>query len=110
VPAILLLLSRGASHGYQLLAQLPDVFPRADGIPDPGAFYRTLRELEQEGAITSTWVTEDAGPAKRVYQLADAGREQLESWILALKREIESIKRFLRAAESRPVKKGTKKA
>ncbi len=36
----------------------------------------------------------EAGPARRVYRLTDAGREQLEGWSLMIEREIEALQRF----------------
>jgi DNA-binding PadR family transcriptional regulator len=93
-PAVLLLLHAGPAHGYDLLARLPGVFPRAAEPPDPGTFYRLLRTIEADGALESSWDTTQGGPARRVYALTDAGREQLEWWSLQIEREIEALQRF----------------
>src|ERR1700730_8929027 len=71
--AALLLLTQGPAHGYDLLARLGEVFPRSGRLPDPGAFYRLLRGLENEGAVISSWETPQAGPARRVYTITDGG-------------------------------------
>lgn len=96
-PAVLLLLVGGAAHGYELLDRLGDVFPRAGALPDSGSFYRVLRALEGEGAVTSSWETAEAGPAKRVYAITPLGREQLDQWSLALARDVKAMRRFLAA-------------
>ena len=93
-PAVLLLLHAGPTHGYDLLARLPAVFPRAADPPDPGTFYRLLRGMEADGAITSSWQAPQAGPARKVYELTDAGREQLEGWSLQIERDLEALERF----------------
>jgi len=101
-PAVLLLLRAGPAHGYDLLARLPEIFPRASEPPDPGAFYRLLRGLEADGAVTSSWTTGESGPARRVYALTELGVEQLEGWTLTIKREIDAMNRFLKAYASQP--------
>jgi poly-beta-hydroxybutyrate-responsive repressor len=42
--------------------------------------YRTLRQLERDGLLYSSWEPGPAGPARRVYSLTDAGRGWLDSW------------------------------
>jgi DNA-binding PadR family transcriptional regulator len=96
-PAVLLVLLDGPAHGYDLLARLGDVFPRAGGLPDSGSFYRVLRALESEGSVTSSWETAEAGPAKRVYAITPLGREQLDAWSVALERDVKAMRRFLAA-------------
>lgn len=93
-PAVLLLLHTRPTHGYDLLARLPAVFPRAADPPDPGTFYRLLRGMEADGAITSSWQAPQAGPARKVYELTDAGREQLQGWSLQIERDLEALDRF----------------
>ena len=87
-------------HGYDLLAHLPSVFPRAADPPDPGTFYRLLRGMEVDGAITSSWQAPQAGPARKVYALTDAGLEQLEGWSLQIERDIEALQRFRTAYQA----------
>jgi DNA-binding PadR family transcriptional regulator len=92
---VLLSLRDGPAHGYDLLARLPEVFPRAAEAPDPGTLYRLLRSLEGDGAVVSSWDTGEPGPARRVYRITDAGREQLEGWSLQVTREIDALQRFI---------------
>ena len=45
---------------------------------------RTLRQLEKDGLLLSTWETGQTGPARRVYSLTDAGRAWLDAWVATL--------------------------
>lgn len=94
-PAVLLLLSQAPAHGYDLLARLGEVFPRSGPLPDPGAFYRLLRGLENEGAVISSWETPQAGPARRVYSITDDGLEQLDGWAVSIERDTKAMRDFL---------------
>jgi PadR family transcriptional regulator, regulatory protein PadR len=96
-PAVLLLLTQQPAHGYELLARLGKVFPRSGRLPDPGAFYRLLRGLENDGAVISSWETPQAGPARRVYAITADGREQLDSWATSIERDIKAMRSFLGA-------------
>lgn len=51
---------------------------------DPGLLYRTLRQMEAEGLVTSAWDTEGQGPARRRYTLTDEGLEILRAWAARL--------------------------
>lgn len=90
IPALLLLLAEKPSHGYELSERYSKLgFTEAES--DPGAVYRTLRLLEEEGFISSRWETADQGPAKKVYSLNSQGTELLSSWT----REIGERKKIL---------------
>ena len=80
-PYILLLLSHYQMHGYLLLQRLSEM---GVGLFDPATVYRTLRSMEKDGLIASHWDTESEGPARRVYDLTDAGTEMLAGWAGAL--------------------------
>ena len=84
--AILFLLAEGPKHGYQLIKELQE---RSGGLyrASTGTVYPTLQELDDEGLITSH--REDG---KRIYQITDAGREEL-------KRNPEAVDRIWQRAE-----------
>ena len=92
-PALLLLLRERPAHGYELLDALPELVPGQR--VDMGNLYRALRRLEDEGLVRSEWNAEAPGPARRVYELTDAGRELLAQWVDALARARDRIDRFL---------------
>ncbi len=71
------------AYGYQLAQQLAEA-----GLPafDSGTVYRTLRQLERTGLVSSFWDTSESGPARRMYSLTKAGDLFLSSWIDVLGR------------------------
>ena len=50
-----------------------------------GGLYRSLRRLEDEGAVASRWCDEDVGPRRREYELTQQGVELAEQWLDALR-------------------------
>jgi PadR family transcriptional regulator PadR len=77
--ALLLLLHQEPAHGYTLLEGLGEF---GLGAMDPSAIYRTLRDMEDRGWVTSTWDEEQTlGPPRRVYRITDVGDEVLAAWI-----------------------------
>ena len=52
---------------------------------DVGGLYRSLRRLEDEGAVASRWCDEDVGPRRREYELTQQGVELAEQWLDALR-------------------------
>jgi PadR family transcriptional regulator PadR len=88
---LLLLLRNWNAHGYQLIQTL---MAMGLGLVDPATVYRTLRQLEKEGLITSTWDPGTAGPARRVYTLSDAGEEYLRLWANQLEQYQSVLNRF----------------
>jgi PadR family transcriptional regulator len=92
-PAVLLLLSEGPLHGYELLERLPPLV--GEERVDMGNLYRFLRALEDDGIVTSEWRDDLPGPAKRTYRLTDAGRRLLDDWVTALRGTRDRIDSFL---------------
>jgi len=93
-PWLLLFLAREDLHGYELITRLG----RADGVPaaDPGNVYRTLRRLEEQGAVVSAWdAGGPSGPARRVYTLTTAGRSALAAWVTHISAAHSSLTAFL---------------
>jgi PadR family transcriptional regulator len=81
VPYILLALSMQRAHGYFI-----EQYLRSLGLVrvEMSTLYRTLRQLERDGLVLSTWEPGPDGPARRVYSLTDAGRWWLDSSAAAL--------------------------
>lgn len=96
-PCLLLLLSQGASHGYELMERLAHepAMPQAD----PGLLYRTLRQMEAEGLVTSSWDTEGQGPARRRYTITPEGLALLHAWAARLAAMRADIDAFLERLE-----------
>jgi poly-beta-hydroxybutyrate-responsive repressor len=95
----LLLLAKKAAYGYELMDTLRSV-EGDENLADLGMLYRTLRQFEQDDLVTSTWDTSGHGPARRVYQLTDAGREYLEWWAADIRKTCAQLEQFLAEYES----------
>jgi DNA-binding PadR family transcriptional regulator len=91
--ALLLLLSDGPTHGYELLERLPRLL-RGERL-DVGNVYRTLRGLEDEGLVESEWRADLPGPAKRTYTLTADGHALLAAWLGSLDTLREDLATFL---------------
>jgi poly-beta-hydroxybutyrate-responsive repressor len=80
---LLAMLRNWNAYGYQLAQQLAEA-----GLPafDSGTVYRTLRQLEKTGLVSSFWDTSESGPARRMYSLTKAGEIFLSGWIDVLSR------------------------
>ena len=93
VAALLLLLRERKAHGYDLLERLPAL--TGEERVDVGNLYRALRALEEQGLVSSEWDDTVPGPAKRTYELTDAGVEALGRWAASLAETRARIDRFL---------------
>lgn len=93
------LLARGCSYGYELMGDLEEHALIGGGI-DSAVLYRTLRQLEAAGMVTSSWETPEAGPARRRYRLTEAGQALLSDWTASLESLGSAIRRFLAGVES----------
>jgi PadR family transcriptional regulator PadR len=91
-PCLLLLLAEAPAHGYELMERL---VPFGLELNDPATIYKTLRGMEQEGLVTSAWELSTRGPARRVYELTDEGRELLAAWVFTLEKNREILDQFL---------------
>ena len=93
VPVILLTLREWNSYGYELMERAA-----AFGFEamNPGTLYRTLRQMEKEGVVESTWETSKGGPARRMYSITDAGEAYLDFWAKALEQYQRNMETFFR--------------
>jgi PadR family transcriptional regulator, regulatory protein PadR len=94
IPALLLLIREGPSHGYELMDKYA-AFNFTDAGSDPGAIYRTLNVLESEDYILSQWDTKDPGPAKKIYSITDKGIGLLAEWAKEIEARIDIFALFL---------------
>jgi len=91
-PWLLLLLLQKPSYGYELIERLS----QSEKIPDvdPGFLYRTLRHLEHDGMVRSSWDLEGEGPARRLYQVTPEGSEYLHAWVADIRLLQEQLASF----------------
>jgi PadR family transcriptional regulator PadR len=76
--SLLAFLRAWPAYGYQLVRELNNT-----GLPafDSATVYRTLRQLERSGFVSSFWDTSESGPARRMYSLTKAGDTFLNLWL-----------------------------
>lgn len=98
-PALLILLSAGPTHGYELLERLPELL-REERV-DVGNIYRTLRRLEDEGLVVSEWHADLPGPTRRTYTLTVEGADVLSSWLESLEALRDDLTIFLDRARTK---------
>ncbi len=92
-PFVLVLLAGGGAHGYAITAQLEEM-GITGGPVDVGQVYRTLRDLEQAGMVTSLWSADSAGPQRRDYELTEAGYVAIDEWAAVMKERARLIAEF----------------
>ncbi len=91
-PFVLALLASGHVHGYAIVGQLAEL-GITNGAVDVGQVYRTLRDLEQQGQVRSAWAT-GSGPARRDYELTNAGFDALDEWAAVMKERTRLVAEF----------------
>ena len=94
-PVVLYLLASGtATHGYNLVEQANQL-GLAETVIDPGTVYRCLRSLEADGCVVSVWDTTGTGPARRVYELTQVGRQRLAGWVTVINQRAKAMSVFV---------------
>ena len=79
-PVVLRILKeKKGSYGYEIAECLAQ-YALTDATIEGAALYRTLRALEANGYVSSTWEAGD-GPARRNYSLTRSGAEHLREWV-----------------------------
>jgi len=95
-PVVLRILKeKTRSHGYEIAELLPR-YALTDATIEGAALYRTLRTLEDNGYVASTWESGE-GPARRAYSLTRMGHVHLREWSHLLKDLGEAMIQFSRA-------------
>ncbi|MCH8815294.1 MAG: helix-turn-helix transcriptional regulator [Chloroflexi bacterium] len=76
--SLLAYLRRWNTYGYQLVQELGKA-----GVEnfDSTTVYRTLRQLERSGLVSSFWDTSESGPARRMYAITKAGDTFLDLFL-----------------------------
>jgi len=92
-PFVLVLLAGGGAHGYAITAQLEEM-GITGGPVDVGQVYRTLRDLEETGQVTSSWSNQSAGPQRRDYELTEVGYAAIDAWAAVMKERARLIAEF----------------
>jgi PadR family transcriptional regulator PadR len=102
VPILLLMLREWSSYGYELMERVATFGLSA---MNPGTFYRTLRQMEKDGMVRSSWDTSETGPARRMYSITEAGETYLKYWADSLNQYQKMMDTFFRLYTGRPSQK-----
>jgi PadR family transcriptional regulator, regulatory protein PadR len=94
-PSILMGLFLKPSYGYELIQNIQQ-FGFVEGQAPPGMIYRHLRQMEEDGLVSSEWETAGVGPAKRIYQLTDDGKQMLAIWIGYMENQARNLNELIK--------------
>ena len=94
---MLVLLAGGGAHGYAITAQLEEMEYHARAPWTSARSFRTLRDLEAAGQVTSSWSAELLGPQRRGYELTEAGFAAIDAWAAVMKERARLDRRVQRA-------------
>ncbi len=92
-PFVLVVLATTGAHGYAITGELEEM-GITSGTVDVGQVYRTLRDLEAAGIVTSAWSSEPVGPQRREYELTAAGYAALDEWAAVMKERARLVGEF----------------
>lgn len=93
-PSILMGLYAKQSYGYELIQNIQR-FGFVEGQAPPGMIYRHLRQLEENGLVSSNWETDGTGPAKRMYRITPEGKEVLAIWVEYMDKQADTLSKFV---------------
>ncbi len=99
VPVVLLSLREWNSYGYELMGRARTF---GFGAMNPGSLYRTLRQMEKDGVVESSWETSRGGPARRMYAITGSGEVYLGAWAKSFERYQQSMDDFFKLYGSKP--------
>lgn len=72
----------GSGYGYDLARHFSDGQPLAEILRlEPGMLYHHLKKLDRAGWVVASLDAGGARPPRRMYELTDEGRRQLERWL-----------------------------
>lgn len=98
-PVVLAALQLESTHGYDLRRSIAELTDGALHV-DVGGLYRTLRKLEEDGFVTSSWSEGESGPQRRDYRITPEGRELAEDWAEHLRQRSQLLSVIAASIES----------
>ncbi|MGB9847089.1 MAG: PadR family transcriptional regulator [Desulfotomaculales bacterium] len=94
---VLLFLARESLYGAALFNKMQKEVPFCHA--DSAVIYRTLQDLEEEGAVQSRWETDVSGPARKWYRITARGLEKLVEYRKEIEMRRKNFDFFLEAYE-----------
>ena len=102
-PRILYLLSGKPSHGYEIVGRMKEI-PLPGSLPDTGAVYRKLRQMEGKGLVTSRWEDGGSGPKRRIYSITVKGKRSMAIWVDGIEQRVTMLNRFISLCDEMAVR------
>ena len=99
-PAILAVLAKGPLHGYRLAERIGGMPLSRGRKPDVSGVYRALKTMEGKDFVLASWDLSENGPAKKSYQLTEAGGQCLLHWTETLEQYRQGITVLLKTART----------
>lgn len=94
-PTLLLsVLEEGPLHGYAIAREIERRSKDTLQLGE-GSLYPALRTLERDGLITGRWEPQPSGPARKVYELTDAGRAEIVKRTRTWREFVEAVENVL---------------
>ncbi|GLY12981.1 PadR family transcriptional regulator [Pseudobacillus badius] len=90
---LLLFLTEGDNYGGKLLQKCEEELP-INPI-DSAILYRTLKKLEEEGAVESYLSVSDQDKPIRMYKITTLGKRKLEEFQIDIQEKIKNLSFFL---------------
>jgi DNA-binding PadR family transcriptional regulator len=78
--ALLGLLEREPSHGYDLKRDYDSYFGRSKPLPF-GQVYATLGRLSRDGKVSPGEIEPGDGPDRKRFAITEAGKQEFETWL-----------------------------
>jgi PadR family transcriptional regulator, regulatory protein PadR len=91
---LLMLLYDEIGYGYGRIEQL-SFYGFSENELNVSTLYRTLRKMENESLVTSMWEEGGPGPKRRVYEITQTGKKDLDQWIQILKARKARIEKLI---------------
>ncbi len=90
---LLLFLTEGDNYGGKLLQKCEEELP-VNPI-DSAIIYRTLKNLEKEGAVESYLDTSDQDKPIKMYRITTVGKRKLEDFQIDIEEKLKNLSFFL---------------
>jgi len=94
---LLLFLTEGDSYGGKLLQKCEDELP-INPI-DSAILYRTLKQLEKEGAVESYLGTSEQDKPIKMYKITEEGKSKLAEFQINIETKLKNLSFFLNKYE-----------
>ncbi len=95
---VLLMIATEPTHGLGILSKMDEHVPFHR--MDTAVIYRTLKDFEANGLITSNWADSAAGPKKKIYTITDKGMKKLEEYREDIDKSLNNLQMFIKLHQS----------